>query len=374
VDNEAISGYIESREGYVVNIRTIPNSRRRRLKKPKWPALLSALDALELMLANGVRINTALRNLATVAQKGPIRRLLSDVCREVEDNGSFAAALSGWPQVFDRAMTGIIAAHEASGQLRAGILEVRRYAGNMYEIRQSTIRAIWYPMVIIIAGLIASGVIFGYTLPRFMTMIAEIGDTRINRLSSALFGLSKLVTNHPALSLFGLIFPVALICALHRTRWGRWMESVLAQLPAFGAVVEAFAMARICATFKALNSSGVHVLDALRACVTVAGSRRFSDGLQRAIAAIENSEPVGIGFEKAKVFAPEMVMAIKAGEGALGEVFARLQEFYIREAKHRTEIALRMLETSMLVVVLGWVLAIVLAVTLPMVDIINAIH
>jgi type IV pilus assembly protein PilC len=133
-------------------------------------------------------------------------------------------------------------------------------------------------------------------------------------------------------------------------------------------------MARICVTYRALSESGIRVVEALESCIGVAGNSVYSRAIERVVAAVRDNATVGDGFESARVFAPEVVLAVRSGEGSLPLVFGRLADYYSSEAKHRVALALAMIEPAMLVVVLFWVFGVALAVVLPVVEVINEIH
>jgi type II secretory pathway component PulF len=133
-------------------------------------------------------------------------------------------------------------------------------------------------------------------------------------------------------------------------------------------------MARICVTYRALSEAGVRVVEALDFCAIAAGNAIYARGIGRVVAAVRENESVGSGFERAGVFAPEVVLAVKSGEGALSQVFGRLADYYTSESKHRVALALRLIEPAMLVLVLAWVFGVALAVVLPVVEIVNEIH
>jgi type II secretory pathway component PulF len=133
-------------------------------------------------------------------------------------------------------------------------------------------------------------------------------------------------------------------------------------------------MARICATYRALSESGIRVVEALESCIPVAGNVVYSGALERVVAAVRDNATVGVGFERAGVFAPEVVLAVKSGEGSLTEVFGRLSDYYASEARHRVALALAMMEPAVLSVVLIWVFGVALAVVLPVCEVVNEIH
>ena len=127
-------------------------------------------------------------------------------------------------------------------------------------------------------------------------------------------------------------------------------------------------------TYRALSEAGVRVVEALDFCAIAAGNAIYARGIGRVVAAVRENESVGSGFERAGVFAPEVVLAVKSGEGALSQVFGRLADYYTSESKHRVALALRLIEPAMLVLVLAWVFGVALAVVLPVVEIVNEIH
>jgi type II secretory pathway component PulF len=376
VDLASLTGHIENqRKAYIVDIRRIPGDERRpgRLRIP-GSMLLAALDSLELMLVSGVRVNMALRTLAECAPPGAARALWSEVVQQVEETGSFGESLRRFPRVFNESMVGVIVAHEAAGRLPEGVRHVRNYVAQMLEIRRESVKGMAYPALLCAMGLAASTVLCVFTLPRFSKMLRDIGVTKTNRITGFFFGLSDFVNRHPAVTLGVLAAPFAAAWVARRPRFRPAFDRLALRLPVVRRAIEALAMARICITYKALSESGIRVVEALEACASVAGNEVYARGIGNVVAAVRENESIGAGFERAGVFAPEVVLAVKSGEGVLPHVFGRLSEYYSHEAKHRVAVALGLIEPVMLVLVLGWVFGVALAVVLPVVEVVNEIH
>jgi type IV pilus assembly protein PilC len=376
VDMASLSGHIENqRKAYIVEISRVAG-REGRLRRTTIPGamLLAALDSLELMLVSGVRINLALRTLADCAPAGSARGLWTEVVRHVEETGSFGESLRRFPRVFNDSMVGVIVAHEAAGRLPEGVRHVRAYVSQMHEIRRESLRGMAYPAFLCVAGLAASAVLCVFTLPRFSKMLRDIGVKKTNRVTAFFFGLSDFVVGHPICTIMALALPVALIWVALRPRFRPLLDRLLLRVPVVRSAVEALAMARICVTYRALSESGIRVVEALEACAGVAGNDVFSRGICSVVSTVRDNETVGCGFERAGVFAPEVVLAVKSGEGILPQVFGRLADYYAAEAKHRVAMALGLIEPVMLVLVLGWVFGVALAVVLPVVEVVNEIH
>jgi len=376
VDMASFSEHLERRQrAYVIDIKRIAG-RRGGLARTRIPGamLIAALDSLELMLVSGVRVNTALRTLAECAPAGAARGLWTEVARQVEETGSFGESLRSFSRVFNPSMVGVILAHEAAGRLPEGVRHVRDYAEQMLAIRRESSRGLAYPALVCGVGLLASAVLCVFTLPRFSKMMRDIGVARTNPITGFFFGVSDLVVRHPACSAFALAAPFLVAWAALRPRFRPFMDPMLLRIPLVRGAVEALSMARICVTYRALSESGIRVVEALESCIGVAGNSVYSRAIERVVAAVRDNATVGDGFESARVFAPEVVLAVRSGEGSLPLVFGRLADYYSSEAKHRVALALAMIEPAMLVVVLFWVFGVALAVVLPVVEVINEIH
>jgi len=376
VDLASLTEHIESNyKAYVVEIRKVTGrtGALTRVRIPR-PILLAALDSLELMLVCGVRINAALRTLAEYAPPGAARKMWTEIVRLIEETGSFGESLRQFPKVFNESMVGMIAAHEAAGSLADGVRHVRDYVAQMQEIRRETVRGAAYPTLVCGTGLASSLVLCLFTLPRFSKMLNDIGVTKINWITGFFFGLSEFVVCHPICAALALCLPLAAVWTALRPRFRPRFDSFILRVPVIRRAVEALSMARICVTFRALSKSGIRVIEALEYCALVAGNAVYSRGIDKVIAAVRENATVGDGFDRARVFAPEIVLAVKGGEGALPEVFGRLADYYRSESKHRVALALRMIEPVMLVLVLAWVFGVALAVVLPVVEILDEIH
>jgi len=375
-DLASLGSQVESQfQGYVVEARrleaTAASRGRRRLSSS---LLLAALDSLELMLVSGVRINSALRTLSLCAPRGTARLVWTEVVRQLEETGSFSDALRPFPRIFDDSMIGLVAAHEAAGRLPEGIRHVRTYVAQMRSIRRESLRAVAYPALVLVVGLAASGVLCVFTLPRFAKMLHDIGVKRTNRVTAFFFALSDFVVRHPLAAAAVVALPFAAAWVARRRPFRPACDRLLLRLPVVRGAIEALAMARICVTYRALSEAGIRVVEALEACAAVAGNAVYARGLASVVATVRDNAGVGAGFERARVFAPEVVLAVKSGEGSLPEVFGRLAEYYATEAKHRVALALGLLEPVMLIGVLIWVFGVALAVVLPVVEVVNEIH
>jgi len=376
VDRTGLIEHLEKRRrAYVLEVREVRSDGRRaaRLTVPT-PMLIASFDALEFMLMAGVKINAALRLVAECAPPGSARRLWTEVVREVEGTGSFSTALGRHPRVFRSSMVGIISAYEEAGRLADGIRQLRSYVVQMDGIRREAVRGLAYPVLAGAFTMASAAVLAFFTLPRFAQMLHEIGVTRMNPVTSFFFSMSSCVNAHPmALAAAGMLAATMALSVRH-PRFKPFMDRLVLQLPVARKAVEALALARICATYRASSDSGIKVVESLELCERVSGNAVYANAIRRVIAAVQANLSVGEAFDRAAVFSPEFVLAVKSGEGDLPNVFGRLAAHYAAESRHRVGGALRLLEPVLLTIVLAGVFGVGLAVVLPVVEIVNEIH
>lgn len=375
VDSRDALSYIESKPGlHAVDVQPLDRARPRRPAFVPVRLLLPALDSLELMLSSGVRVNAAIRAIANASPAGRVRRLWTGMAAALEQTGSFSEAARGFPKTFDSTVVGMLGAFEAAGRLAEGVGHARSYLVQRREIQQEALRGALYPSVVLAVGLLSTGVLCLYTLPRFAKMLSDVGIEHPRGFSGFVFGAAGWARLHAAASVSAVV--CLLLCLL--LPWlgpvRRRIDRVMLRLPLVGGACEALAMARICATYHALSTSGLRALDTLEHCARTAGNSVYEEAIARVLRAIQGNLPVGASFEHAGGFAPEFILAVRAGEGSLPSVFGRLASHYSGEARHRVATALRLLEPLMLFVVLAWVFAITLAVVMPIVEVIDAIR
>jgi type II secretory pathway component PulF len=374
-DRESLAEHLAATRGaHMIGAQRLAKGGRNWRSRLPTPVMLAAFDSLELMLLSGVRINLALRTLATCAPEGPSRGLWTDLVERVEETGRFGESLRAFPREFNGAIAGVIEAHELAGRLPDGVRHARDYAVQMREIRRDSLRGLAYPALVLATGLLASAVLCFYTLPRFSKMLADIGVTRTNPITAFFFGLSAFVNARPWVVPVVLSMPLLLAFAASRPRFRSLVDRALLQVPLVRGAVEALCMARVCVTYRALSESGIRVVEALETAAAAAGNSVYRGGILAVASAVRDNATVGDGFQRAGIFSSEVIVAVRSAEGSLPLVFGRLAEYYSRESRHRVALAIGMIEPAMLAFVLSWVLVITLAVVLPVVEVLNGIR
>jgi type IV pilus assembly protein PilC len=154
------------------------------------------------------------------------------------------------------------------------------------------------------------------------------------------------------------------------------IDGFLLKAPVLGDVIRKSAVSRFTRTLGTLISSGVSILDGLEITAKTAGNRVVHDAVMESRASIAGGETIAAPLERSKVFPPMVISMIAVGEqtGGLDEMLSKIADFYDEEVDVAVSALLSLME-PMMIVVLGVVVGgMVVAMYLPIFDMMNAIQ
>ncbi len=154
------------------------------------------------------------------------------------------------------------------------------------------------------------------------------------------------------------------------------VDGLMLKAPVLGDVVRKSAVSRFTRTLGTLISSGVSILDGLEITAKTAGNRVIHDAVMESRASIAGGETIAAPLDKSKVFPPMVISMIAVGEqtGGLDEMLTKIADFYDEEVDVAVSALLALMEPVMIVVLGVVVGGMVVAMYLPIFDMMNAIQ
>jgi type IV pilus assembly protein PilC len=133
------------------------------------------------------------------------------------------------------------------------------------------------------------------------------------------------------------------------------------------------AVARFCRTLSTLLSSGVPILDGLDITAKTAGNAIIEDAIQTTRSSIERGETISAPLRDTNVFPSMVTQMINVGEttGALDTMLGKIADFYEEEVDTAVAGLLTLLEPIMIAFLGGIVGGIVIAMYMPIFDLIS---
>ena len=151
------------------------------------------------------------------------------------------------------------------------------------------------------------------------------------------------------------------------------IDAILLKLPILGNILRKVAVARFCRTLSTLLASGVPILDGLDITAKTAGNAIIEDAVQTTRSSIERGETISAPLRETNVFPSMVVQMINVGEttGALDAMLSKIADFYEEEVDTAVAGLLTLMEPVMIAFLGGIVGGIVIAMYLPIFDLIS---
>ena len=291
----------------------------------------------------------------------------------VEGGAALADAMRRFPNSFDSLYTNMIAAGEAGGILDTILKRLAVYIEKNVKLKGQVKSAMIYPIAVIVIAGVVVGVILWKVIPTFAAMFAGLGaqlplPTRIvialsdNLVKYGLFGI-------PIFGLGGYAFT-----QYYKTEGGRHaVDAIALKLPVLGMLLRKISVARFCRTLSTLLASGVPILDGLDITARTSGNAIVEDAIQLTRKSIERGETISAPLKETNVFPSMVTQMISVGEatGALDAMLAKIADFYEEEVDVAVAGMLTLLEPIMIAFLGTVVGGIVIAMYMPIFDMIS---
>ena len=292
---------------------------------------------------------------------------------DVEGGASLADAMRKHPKTFEPLFTNMIAAGEAGGILDTILKRLATYIEKDVKLRGQVKSAMVYPVAVIGIATVVVGVILWKVIPTFAALFAGLGaelplPTRIViMLSDNLVRLFPFVV----VGFVGFGFAFRQFYATPNGR--RVVDGLMLKVPILGLVLRKIAVARFCRTLSTLISSGVPILDGLEITAKTSGNAIIEDAVLVTRKSIERGETISVPLKETGVFPSMVTQMIGVGEatGALDTMLAKIADFYEEEVDTAVAGLLTLLEPVMIALLGGVVGGIVIAMYMPIFDLIS---
>src|SRR4051812_22267137 len=292
---------------------------------------------------------------------------------DVESGASLADAMRRHTKTFDPLFTNMIAAGEAGGILDTILKRLATYIEKAVKLTGQVKSAMIYPIaVIVIAGGVV-GVILWKVIPTFAQLFSGLGAD-LPLPTRVVIALSNNLVNYFPFLLVGGGAAAYGFKTYYATENGRRViDQTTLKMPVLGNIMKKIAVARFCRTLSTLISSGVPILDGLDITAKTAGNAIVEDAIMVTRKSIERGETISAPLKETKVFPSMVTQMIGVGEatGALDTMLGKIADFYEEEVDTAVAGLLTLLEPIMIALLGAVVGGIVIAMYLPIFDLIS---
>lgn len=322
---------------------------------------------LATLVKSGLPVAEALEMAArqSASQRG--RRILAAVRTRVLEGHSLADGLAGFPGVFPPLYRATVTAGEHAGRLAEVLQRLADYTERRHALQRRLVTALFYPALLTLVAIVVVAALLAYVVPQVVQVFDSI-DADLPWLTRALISLSELTQAWGWLVLIALVAGTTAWALLLRLPGPRlWWHGTLLRVPLAGKLHATAQISRFSRTLSILVRSGVGLLDALTISAGVLDNRVLRGAVQRAAARVREGTPLHLALERERYFPPLLVHFIASGEagGNLDEMLEHATDMQESDLEALLTTGVALFEPLLILVMGGIVLAIVIAILLP---------
>jgi len=335
------------------------------------PAQLLATTYAQMadLLQSGVPLLRALEVLRQQTSHVRLKHVLGQIHHQIEEGATLAEAMSRYQRVFGDMVVSMVRAGGEGGFLEEALSRVAEFTEAQEDLRKRTLGAIIYPLFLMVVGFIVVTVLVVFFVPMFSTMF-----TRLEARGELPLPTVLLLWLSAQTKIFGLPILAAVAGGIWYARRrldtdeGRlWWDRVRLRLPTIGPIFLSLAVARFCRVLGTLLRNGVPILRGLSISSDATANRVLADAINDASENISAGEPLADPLAASGQFPPAVIEMIAVAEQAnnLETVLLDIADGLERRTWRRLDLAVRLLEPILLLVLAGIVLFVVVALLWP---------
>ncbi|MDA1013113.1 MAG: type II secretion system F family protein [Planctomycetota bacterium] len=321
----------------------------------------------------GLPILRSLRILEGQSKPGPLKNSLIGVIEDVEGGNTLSEAMGKQPKAFDNLYVNMVKAGEAGGALEIILQRLAEFKERAQSLKRKVMGAMIYPVAVITVATLIVGFIMYFIIPKFKQIFVGFG-VELPGMTVMLITISDSVVDYwylfPTIPI-GLILMIKII---KKNKTGAYIiDKMMLKIPLLGKILEKSTVARTCRTLGTLIASGVPILEALLIARDTAGNAVFVRAFDTIYTAIREGESMAVPLRETRIVDDMVVNMVDVGEetGALDNMLYKVADVYDEDVAVLVDSLISMLEPIM-VVVLGLIVGfIVIALFLPLIELLN---
>jgi len=345
-------------------------------KRIKFRDLTIFYRQFATMVNAGLTLVSSLDILIEQVENKTLSNVIQTIKSDVEAGSTLADAFAKQPQVFSEINVSMIRAGEIGGVLDEILNKIADLMEKEYALRQKIKSAMAYPTFIAGAAVIMAIFLLTFVLPQFVGVFAQYGG-ELPALTNLLVVLTKLFNQYWYLFFITFAAIVFAFLAYIRTPNGKLnFDKFKLSAPIFGEINRKTAISRFTRILGTLIKSGVPILEALKVSSNAIGNLVISFAVTNAKTKIKEGQSISGPLAASGVFPPMVTQMIMVGEesGELEEMLINVAKFYDEEVDRSVERLTSIIEPVMMVFIALTVGVMIIAMYLPIFNMINLIR
>ena len=344
------------------------------LGKPKAKDMAVFCRQFVSILRAGVSVASVLSMLGQQTGNKKLRAAIREMQADVEKGESLATSMRRHPKIFPAILVNMVAAGESSGNLEESFRQMELYFERSKRTKSKVTSAMIYPCVLIVVMIVVLIVMMTKIIPNFLKTFEDM-DADLPKITLGVMAVCnwfKVWWWVPLLVLAALIVGGVLF---HRSDKGKHFFGWLARkTPVVGNLTVKTACATFCRTMEVLIGSGLTLTDSMDLAASNMGNIYYLEAIRDARGMVAEGTPLRESLVRTGIFPPMVSNLVGVGEetGDLQSMMGKVADYYDEEVEEATKKLLNLMEPAIIIFMAVFVVIIVLAIYLPMINMTKA--
>jgi len=338
--------------------------------------LVFILRNLATLTESGVSLPKALATLAEEKALAKQRDMLHSVRRHLENGETFSSALAKQGAMFDSVMVNQIKVGEHAGMLSETLTAVARHCENAGRLRSEIVKKLAYPILLVVMGTLVISFLLTYVIPVFKKTYDDAHVT-LPFITKLLIAVGAFAQSYGLFVVGGIVAAAVTIRQLRkRNDFAYKMDAAILNAPVFGHWLRDVAVLQLMEVLGSLMDAGYNLAEALGEAGQGVSNRAIRQSVRDLQNAIRRGEKFSRELERhGEMFPPIVSQLVIVGEqtGKLARATKHIRDHLQREIERKTNIFVGTIEPTLTIGLAGAIAAILLAIYLPMFDMVNTI-
>jgi len=327
-----------------------------------------------------------LRSLTVLAKQEKdlvLKNTINALADGVQGGSTFSEAMAQHPIIFNKLYINMVKAGELGGVLELVLNRLAEFQEKAQKVKNKVVAAMAYPVIVLIIAILIMLFLLAFIVPKFEQIFRDMLNGRpLPAITQWVIGASNFVKAMfiPPYLWFTIVGFIALIVGWKmltgNPRGREALDRLTLKLPLFGDLMRKSSISRFSRTLGTLVTSGVPILQALNITRDTAGNVIIADAVTKVHDAVKEGESIVQPLEASGVFPPMVISMVDVGEetGQLPEMLLKIAEVYDDEVDNAVEGLTSLLEPIMIVILALIVGTIVIALFMPLIEIIKGMQ
>tara|TARA_Y100000766_G_C18852417_1_gene578868 strand:+ start:62 stop:1258 length:1197 start_codon:yes stop_codon:yes gene_type:complete len=330
---------------------------------------------MSALLSAGTPLEKSLELLSLQTANTKFSQVLLNIMEDVTEGNSLSSSLKKFPRIFDEIYTSTIYAGETSAALAEVFSDLSEYLDKETQIKSQVTGALVYPSILFFVSLAVIYALLTFVLPQVVEQFVS-SNVSLPLLTQILLNFSS-VFPYIVFSFLGLFASCYFLLQsnLLSTEFKLSASKTFLKTPLFGQIILFDQTARFCSSMRLMTKAGLNTIDSLHIAKDTFKNKYLKNEVSIVVSKVNAGTSISQAFALSKIFPTVFHQLLSSGDmgSQISEMFEKIKNFLDQEVETRRNVLLTLLQPIVILTMGVFVMLIVLAIMLPLLQMNNLI-